>query len=368
MPGMDGIAFLSRAIKISPEIEFILVTGYADRETIAKAVKGLPMPRILVKPCNSKALVNEVAEAVKRYEKKIRPAAEAGILLKDNLENETEKTISELVKSIVAEMKVDRIRMPVLPQVIQELQKTIQEPNTTNEDLAKIIEKDAVISLKLVTVADSYMYRGRKKIRTVMEAVPRLGSKETVNIVMTLTNKHLYEIKRKQLRQLMERLWRHSLCCAYGSRAIAQFLKLEDAENYFLLGLIHDIGKTLLLKVLDDQSLIKKGIDNQEIIDSIQESHTSLGGILLRRWKFPKEFISVATLHEDPMSFPVVAKAVLVVDLANCMSRKIGYSLFNEDIDMASIDSAKRLKIEADSLENISREVTGLMDTATSIF
>ena len=68
------------------------------------------------------------------------------------------------------------------------------------------------------------------------------------------------------------------------------------------------------------------------------------------------------------MSFPVVAKAVLVVDLANCMSRKIGYSLFNEDIDMASIDSAKRLKIEADSLENISREVTGLMDTATSIF
>ena len=368
MPGMDGIVFLSRAIKASPESEFIIVTGYAERETIAKAVKDLSIPRILVKPCSAGALINEVAEAVKRYKKKMRPADETGALSKYTLQDETEKPIVELVKSIVTEMKVNRIQMPLLPQIVQELQKTIQDPNSTNEDLAEIIEKDAVISLKLITVADSYMYRGRKKIRTVKEAVPRLGSKETINIVMTLTNQKLYEIKHHRLKQLMEKLWLHSLCCAYGSRAIAQCLNLEDVEKYFLSGLIHDIGKVLVLKVLDDHPLINKGIDSQDIIDSLQEAHTSLGGILLRHWKFPKEFISVATLHEDAMSFPIVTKAVLVVDLANCMTRKIGYSLFNEDMDIASLGSAKRLKIESDSLENICRQVTDLMNEAASVF
>lgn len=368
MPGMDGIAFLSRAIKASPESEFIIVTGYAEREIIAKAVKDLSIPRILVKPCSAKVLINEVAGAVERYEKRVRPADETDAFSKDNLEDETETPIAELVKSIVTEMKVNRIRMPVLPQIVQELQKTIQDPNSTNEDLAEIIEKDAVISLKLITVADSYMYRGRKKVQTVKEAVPRLGSKETINIVMTLTNQKLYEIKHNRLKQLMEKLWLHSLCCAYGSRAIAQCLNLEDAEKYFLLGLIHDIGKVLVLKVLDDHPLMNKGIDSQDIIDSLQEAHTSLGGILLRHWKFPKEFISVATLHEDAMSFPIVTKAVLVVDLANRMTRKIGYSLFNEDMDITSLGSAKRLKIESDSLENICRQVTDLMNEAASVF
>jgi len=70
MPGMDGIVFLSRAIKASPESEFIIVTGYAEREIIAKAVKDLSIPRILVKPCSAKVLINEVAGAVERYMRK----------------------------------------------------------------------------------------------------------------------------------------------------------------------------------------------------------------------------------------------------------------------------------------------------------
>jgi CheY-like chemotaxis protein len=100
----------------------------------------------------------------------------------------------------------------------------------------------------------------------------------------------------------------------------------------------------------------------------IQEAHTGLGGVLLRHWRFPKEFISVATLHEDPMAFPHVAKSVLVTHIANILTRKIGYSLFEEDVDLGSLEAAKRLNISEESLEVIGQEIVGLMQEETAAF
>jgi len=355
IPEMTGMEFLSLIKKAAPETEFIIQTGYSEQETIAKAVTELAVSRILVKPCDPETLIHEVQEAMKRYEEKVS---------KENIKNITLR----LVESIVTELKEGKFIMPVLPQIVQELQNVIKKPNSTNDDLATVIEKDAVVSFRLITVAGSYIHRGRKKIRTVKEAIPRLGSKETLNIVMTITNKQFYEIKNNRFKHLMEKLWLHSLCCAYGAKAIAQRLDLEDLEKFFLMGLIHDIGKVLILQALDDEIPADKNIDMQDLINSIQETHNGLGGVLLRHWRFPKEFISVATLHEDPMAFPHVAKSVLVTHIANILTRKIGYSLFEEDVDLGSLKAAKRLKLSGESLEVIGQEIVGLMHEAAAAF
>ena len=355
MPGMGGIEFISRLKETTPETEVIIQTGFAEREVITQAVIELGVSQILVKPCDAKTLVSEVKKAIKHHEEKI-------------LHVEAKAPTWKLVQSIVDEMKEGKISMPVLPQTMQELQNVIKKPNSTNDDLARVIEKDPVVSLRLITIAGSYFYRGRKKIRTVKEAIPRLGSKETLNVAMTITNKQLYEIKNKQLRPLLEKLWLHSLCCAYGSKAIAQRLDLEDLEKFFLMGLIHDIGKVLILKVLDDKAPPIRNNDMQELVDRIQEAHTGIGGILLRHWRFPKEFISVATLHEDPMAFPHVTKSALVVHVANILSRKIGYSLFDEDTDFGSLGAVKRLNISEETLKAVGKELTVLMNEAAVTF
>lgn len=355
MPGIDGYQFISKAKVVSPKSVFIIQTGYAEREVVTKAIKELAVSQILVKPYRSKTLIHEVQEAMKRYEKK------------GSREDDKEST-RRLVGSIVTELKEGRLNMPVLPQIVHELQSTMKKPNSTNHDLAVVIEKDAIMSLKLISVAGSYIYRGRKKIRTVKEAIPRLGSRETLNIVMTITNKQLYEIKNNRLKQLREKLWLHSLCCAYASKAIAQRLELEDLEKFFLLGLIHDIGKVLILKALEDKIPSGRNIDMTELINSIQDAHTGLGGVLLRHWRFPKEFISVATLHEDPMAFPHVTKSALVVHIANILSRRIGYSIFEESVDYGSLAAVKKLNISPDSLEVFDQEIAGLMNEAAAVF
>ena len=67
--------------------------------------------------------------------------------------------------------------MPSLPTVVQDVQKAIDNPVSTTDDVAKLIETDSVISLRLISIANSAVYRGADKIQNVKQAVPRLGLK-----------------------------------------------------------------------------------------------------------------------------------------------------------------------------------------------
>jgi len=57
---------------------------------------------------------------------------------------------------------------------------------------------------------------------------------------------------------------------------------------------------------------------------NIQEAHLSLGSLLLKRWGFDEEFLNVLTHHEDKELSPDTEKEILVVHLANMLTRKIG--------------------------------------------
>ena len=154
----------------------------------------------------------------------------------------------------------------------------------------------------------------------------------------------------------MDELWVHVLACAYGSKMIAQHLKFDDPDKYFLLGLIHDIGKALLLKAFTDVS--QSEFLNMEMVkDNLQEGHVSLGAGLLKRWGFGDEFITVISHHEDIEFNPETGKELLVVHLANMLTRNMGYSLFGNEIDIAELESAKLLEIDADALDKIGEEV-----------
>ena len=145
-------------------------------------------------------------------------------------------SMKQIFTDIFKKFMAGKINPPVMPQVAREIQRVMKQPASGSDDLAKVIEIDPVISLRLISVANSPIYRGVTEIRNVKSAIPRLGLKETLNIVIAIANKSLYETDKVQYKILMDKLWGHSLASAYGSKLIAQNLKLEDPENFFLIG------------------------------------------------------------------------------------------------------------------------------------
>jgi len=275
--------------------------------------------------------------------------------------------IKEIFAKIIQDFSAGKIAPPVMPQVVRDVQATIKRANSTAEDVAAVIERDPVITLRLLSVSNSPVYRGIQEIRNIKEAIPRMGLKETLNLIIAIANKSMYETDQVQHRILMDKLWVHSLTCAYGAKLIAENLKLDDTEKYFLMGLVHDIGKSLLLKAFTEVPLAKK-ITFDLVQANVQQGHLSIGGVLLRRWGFEDIFIKVVTMHENPEFDPPPEKEILVVHLANMLSRTMGYSLFDNEVDLNELESAKLLQMNAATLGAVGEEVRGIIQDVAHLF
>jgi putative nucleotidyltransferase with HDIG domain len=276
-------------------------------------------------------------------------------------------SMKQIFTTIFKKFMAGKINPPVMPQVVREIQRVIKQPTSGSDELAKVIEIDPVISLRLISVANSPIYRGIAEIRNVKNAIPRLGLKETLNIVIAIANKSLYETDKVQYKILMDKLWGHSLASAYGAKLIAQNLRLEDPENFFLMGLTHDIGKILLLKAFSGVSKQKR-LNMDAIQANIQEAHISLGSLLVKRWGFDDKLINVITHHEDTEFSEDASQEILVVHLANMLTRRLGFSLFEDDVDFAQLQSAQILKITPETVESIGEELKRTIQDVAHLF
>lgn len=276
-------------------------------------------------------------------------------------------SIWEIVNTLVQEMKQGKLELPVLPRVVEETQRALADPDISLDKIARVVEQDSVISARIIAVANTSYYTRRKKAKTLKEAILRLGEKETSHIVIAVANRSLFKTRSPHLKQFMEDLWRHSLATAHAARLMAEHLNFQNSEKLFFMGLLHDIGKTIILQKLSDLSAATSDFHADEINHSLHETHLSIGGVILRKWRFEKEFVRVATLHEGPKFYPPISKPLLVVHLANALTRKIGYSLIPDDgLDLIDLDSAQRLNISPDILNTVT-EKTGTLMTSVKI-
>lgn len=279
-------------------------------------------------------------------------------------------SVKEIIADIIQKFKKHDINLPVLPEIVQDIQKVINSPSSGVDQLAAIIEKDAVISVRLISVANSVLYRGTEKIFSVKHAVTRIGVKETQSIVATIANKGLYEVKDKVFKKLMEKLWKHSLASAFAARALSEMERLGDSEKYYFMGLVHDIGKVLILKTLAELHHKYESLDIDEMLDEAKAVHTSFGSAILRKWGFSDEYTRMCLLHAGPKFKHNTDREILLLNLAGNIAKKAGYGVRStpEKINMATLDSRILLGFEPPEIDKIIQEIQKLMSDVSDIF
>ncbi len=286
----------------------------------------------------------------------------------ENAESNT-AALNTVITKIMLQFRQQNIELPVLPQIIQEAETIISSPNASADDLAQVIERDAVITFRLLAVANSPVYRGTDKITTIRQAVLRLGMQESRNIIAAIATKSIYGTGHPQFKLLLEKMWLHSLACGYAARALAGKLQEKNKETFFLLGLLHDIGKPLLVNALTAELENLDRYETGTVAHSIQEVHRRFGSILLLRWGFPREYVRVAEQHENEDVNPGARREVLIVNLANNLTRAIGCSMFDEpDLEPAGLASATLLGVDAAAIDHVREIVCYLMQETATMF
>ncbi len=278
------------------------------------------------------------------------------------------KPLINAIHEIIMQFREGRLVLPALPAIVQKVEAIISDPDFSTRDLVDALNQDATLSVKLLSVVNTAAFRGTGKITTINSAVTRLGVTETRNIVHAIANRSVYTIQAPRLRSIMQRLWLHSLAAAVCSQEIAARLEIKDRERYFLLGLVHDIGKPLLVKALSDIYTGDDLPDENELLTGIQEVHTYMGSVILQRGTFKADAVHAAAYHEDGQIEKKPETPVLVVNLANHLTRHIGYSLFTDNAPASSLTSAQRLRISPAACEQICTRAAQIIQDAAQAF
>ena len=278
--------------------------------------------------------------------------------------------LRKTVLDIVQEFKEGKIQLPHLPRIVHEIQKVAYNPASTVEDLARVIERDAVISLKLISLANSSWYRRLERIYSVQRAIPLLGFRETQGIIIAIAYRDLYEAESVEYRVLMENLWMHCLASAFAAKAIGQKIEFEDVDKLFLMGLVHDIGKVPLLKVLSERGQEGKAFNVADVLLVIKKVYPVVSDETLKRWKFGEEFIRVARLQGLTTFNESTEPSVLAVNLASNLACHIGYGdgIDNEEMHLQDLESVKWLGFDSDTLEAMEKEVGEIVRQSAHYF
>jgi len=266
----------------------------------------------------------------------------------------TEKPLIALVQEHLAG---DLSELPVFHSVAVRLQQTLSKHDFTIDEVLDLISEDQSLAGKVLKVANSSFYAGLSKVATIKEAIVRLGAQEIANVAMLASQFESYKSTNEILNNNMQGLWSHAFSCAVGAKWLARKAGYIDlASQAFMGGLLHDIGKLALLKVLDD--VIRGGESRitltKPLIDEILISmHEEVGYNLMRSWSLPETYATIAIQHHTA-EFDSSNILLVVVRLANEACRKVGKDItHHSDISLISCPEVQALGVKEITLAEL---------------
>lgn len=172
------------------------------------------------------------------------------------------------------------ITLPTLPDVAIKVRDAVDGESASAREIAEIVTTDPSISVRLLQVANSPLYRGRTPIEDVHTAIGRLGTRMVRSLVTSLAMQGLYNAASGALDRRFRKQWEMSVEVAGMSRVLARLQPQLNAEQGMLAGLIHSIGT---LPILVYAESIDELNHDEEQLDTLLERLSPL--LVNRYWK-----------------------------------------------------------------------------------
>lgn len=197
--------------------------------------------------------------------------------------------------------------IPTLPSVVMQVNRVLEDEGASLGGVISIIEKDPPVTTKVLRLANSSYYGMSRQVRTVKEAILILGLNTIRSIAVAVSVGKLF---REDLNGVlnMKDLWAHSLRCAVASKALTRHKGAGLAEEGFICGLVHDIGKVILAMNLPDEmkAVAEKTREGEgrlwweEEREVLGFTHAEVGALIAGRWNFPEVYCDAIECHHWP--------------------------------------------------------------------
>jgi HD-like signal output (HDOD) protein len=219
------------------------------------------------------------------------------------------------------------LTMPPMPVVAERVLRKLQDRDWTSASLATQIAEDQVIAAAVLRAANSPLYRGVNKVASLQEAVGRLGANAIRTLMMHQSLHAVTFQARGHNRRLADMLWRRSLASAHIMQGLAKLVRV-DPQKAFLIGLLHDLGNVVVLRIArTEEALTRWAVDAETFEYLCFECHQEFGELVADAWNLPSYLKGLISNHhsypgrDDPLR--VERLSLHLTDMMNAM---LGYA------------------------------------------
>ncbi|THB63186.1 MAG: HDOD domain-containing protein [Desulfovibrio sp.] len=199
------------------------------------------------------------------------------------------------------------VELSSFPKVYFRIREALDKPATTAETLAGLVEMDPGLAVRLLKLVNSPLYGFASQIDSISRAVAMVGVQELSTLALGVSAISVFQDVPPELID-MRTYWTHCVGCGVLARILGQQAGLPG-ESLFVAGLLHDIGRLLILKRLplaSAQALIYARENYLPHVEAEKDvlgfDHALVGGLLAEEWSLPEHLANAIRLHHEPMA------------------------------------------------------------------
>lgn len=329
LPGVDGLNVLRsvRQRKRNPPLPFILMSSRNDSASVREAIPLAPTA-YLTKPLNMENLTERLQ----------------GLLL--NAGEEVFCEVPALAPGMTLSVFLERRReqadgAPLMTDVKVAVKRSLNPNGLDLKLLEDEIKTDPQITAVLIAAANSAAQHHGAPVQTLAQALHRLGTGQSMNLILGLALKRSAKLSDPCLADYAERYWGLSLHTAEYARTLARLLDL-DQERCYCAGMLHRLGDLALLRCLQEWQQAGGALDElEEVGEALAEFGAAYGSALRTRWRLPLELRElIASVYQ--LGGGVYSREALVMNMAAQMARLTEHEGVEE---LAKSRTARLLKI-----------------------
>jgi HD-like signal output (HDOD) protein len=263
------------------------------------------------------------------------------------------------------------LELPALPAAAMRVAELTQNPNASARQIAEAIGCDPVLGARVLRAANSALYCLQRSVTALPTAVNAIGNENIYMLVIASAAAGAFHRNRAPT-QIETVLWRHSIAVGLTARQIMLKMNLRGMEEGFLCGLLHDIGKLLLLRYdpAGYQLLLEELAEEDLMAAELERygySHSQIGGVAAKRWDLPEEICHAICFHHQPGQAETSMLMARVVDIADMLANRSGLGIgFRREYEPALSESVVALRLSETQLEDIwTRTESGMNEVFT---
>lgn len=242
-----------------------------------------------------------------------------------------EKSASEL-KEAIAQGKVD---VPVLPEVAQKVMALAQDPESDAPQLAAIIQTDPTMGGHVMRIANSAAYTPSSNLVSIQQAIARLGMVEISNIALsTSINSKMFNAPGYDTHIAM--IWKHALATALWSKEVARMMR-SNVEAAFLCGLLHSIGRPVILQTIADTSGQETLLSHEALDELYKLFESAYAKAVANEWGLPTLVAEAIGFYKHFSDAPSASELAATIAFGNQLANLMLYpDTTNKDLILNS--------------------------------